>query len=90
MTALREVLMDFIGLGVLLVLTLVFAFLAQRSWRAQRLWVKLLASISTTLMAMFCVAGVGLAAHAYSKLNRTYTKSGSGHHGGWDIGADRA
>jgi cytochrome c553 len=64
--------MDFIGLGVLLVLALVFAFLALRSWRARRLWVKLLAGIPTTLLTVLCVAGLGLAVFGYSKVNRTY------------------
>jgi cytochrome c553 len=64
--------MDLIGLGVLLVLALVFAFLALRSWRARRLWVKLLAGIPTTLLAVLCVAGLGLAVFGYSKVNRTY------------------
>jgi cytochrome c553 len=65
--------MDLIGLGVLLVLALVSAFLALRSWRARRLWVKLLAGIPTTLLTVFCVAGLGLAVFGYSKVNRTYT-----------------
>ena len=64
--------MDLIGLGVLLVLALVFAFLALRSWRARRLWVKLLAGIPTTLLTVLCVAGLGLAVYGYSKVNRTY------------------
>jgi hypothetical protein len=64
--------MDFIGLGVLLVFALVFAFLALRSWRARRLWVKLLAGIPTTLLTVLCVAGLGLAVYGYSKVNRTY------------------
>jgi cytochrome c553 len=64
--------MDFVGLGVLLVLALLFAFLALRSWRARRLWVKLLAGIPTTLLTLLCVAGLGLAVYGYSKLNRTY------------------
>ena len=67
--------MDFVGLGVLLVLALVFAFLALRSWRARRLWVKLLAGIPTTLLAVLCVAGMGVAVYGYSKVNRTYTNS---------------
>jgi cytochrome c553 len=69
---LKEAAMDFAGLGVLLVLALVFAFLALRSWRARRLWVKLLAGILTTLLTILCVVGVGLAVYGYSKLNRTY------------------
>src|SRR5215207_3233510 len=69
---LKEAAMDFVGLGVLLVLALVFALLALRSWRARRLWVKLLAGILTTLLAVLCVAGLGLAVYGYSKLNRTY------------------
>jgi cytochrome c553 len=67
-----EVAMDVVGLGVLLVLALLFAFLALRSWRAGRLWVKLLAGIPTTLLTLLCVAGLGLAVYGYSKLNRTY------------------
>src|SRR5215207_445903 len=69
---LEEVAMDVVGLGVLLVFGLVFAFLALRSWRARRLWVKLLAGILTALLAVLCVAGLGLAVYGYSKLNRTY------------------
>jgi cytochrome c553 len=65
--------MDFVGLAVLLVFALVFAFLALRSWRARRLWVKLLAGIPTTLVTVLCVAGLGLAVYGYSKVNRTYT-----------------
>jgi len=68
---LEEIAMDFVGLGVLLVLALVFAFLALRSWRA-RLWVKLLVGIPTTLLAVLCMVGLGLAVYGYSKLNRTY------------------
>ena len=64
--------MDFVGLGVLLVLALVFAFLAVRSWRARRLWVKLVAGIPTTLLAVVFVAALGLAIYGYSKVNRTY------------------
>ena len=64
--------MDVVGLGVVLVLALVFAFLAVRSWRARRLWVKLLAGIPTTLLALVFVAAVGLAIYGYSKVNRTY------------------
>src|SRR5262245_51931007 len=64
--------MDFVGLGVLLVLTLVFAFLALRSWRARRLWVRLLAGIPTTLLTVLGLAGLGLAVYGYSKVNRTY------------------
>jgi cytochrome c553 len=64
--------MDIIGLGTLLLFGLVFAFLALRSWRAQRLWVKLLAGIPTTLVAVLCVVGLGLAVYGYSKLNRVY------------------
>jgi cytochrome c553 len=67
-----EVAMDFVGLGVLLVLALAFAFLALHSWRARRLWVKLLAGIPTTLLTLLCVAGLGLAVYGYSKVNRTY------------------
>jgi cytochrome c553 len=64
--------MDFVGFGVLLVFALVFAFLALRSWRARRLWVRLLAGIPTTLLAVLCVVGLGLAVYGYSKVNRTY------------------
>jgi cytochrome c553 len=67
-----EAAMDFVGLGVLLVLAVVFAFLALRSWRARRLWVKLLAGIPTTLLAVLCVAGLGLAVYGYTKVKRTY------------------
>jgi cytochrome c553 len=64
--------MDLIGLGGLLVFALVFAFLALRSWRARRHWVKLLAGIPATLLAVLCVVGLGLAVYGYSRLNRTY------------------
>lgn len=64
--------MDFVGLGVLLVLALVFAFLAVRSWRARRLWVKLVAGIPTTLLALVFVAALGIALYGYSKANKTY------------------
>jgi cytochrome c553 len=64
--------MDFGGLSVLLVLALVFAFLALCSWRARRLWVKLLAGIPTTLLTLLCVVGMGFAVYGYSKLNKTY------------------
>ncbi len=64
--------MDFVGLGLLLLLALVFAFLAVRSWRARRLWVKLAAGIPTTLLAVVFVAALGLAIYGYSKVNKTY------------------
>jgi cytochrome c553 len=67
-----EVAMDFVGLGVVLMLALVFAFLAVRSWRARRLWVKLVAGIPTTLLAVVFVAALGLAIYGYSKVNKTY------------------
>lgn len=65
--------MDVVGLGVLLVLALLFAFLAWRAWRARRRWVKLAAGIPTTLLALVCVAALGLAIYGYSKVNATYT-----------------
>lgn len=63
--------MDIVGLAVLLVLALVFAWLALRAWRARRRWIKLLAGIPATLLAVLCMAGLGLAGYGYSKLNRT-------------------
>lgn len=65
--------MDVVGLGVLLVLALVFAFLAVRAWRARRLWVKLAAGIPSTLLALVFVAALGLAIYGYSKVNTIYT-----------------
>src|SRR5215207_6721776 len=72
-----RVAMDIIGLGTLLLFGLVFGFLALRSWRARRLWVKLLAGIPTTLLAVLCLVGLGLAVYGYSKVNRVYANPAS-------------
>lgn len=64
--------MDVLGLAIVVVLILVFGFLAFRSWRAKRLWVKLAGGIPSTLLALIFAAAFGISLNGYSKLNTVH------------------
>jgi len=61
--------MDYLGLGVLIVLALLFAFLTYRAIRARRTWVKLAGGIPAALFTLIFGAGTVLALVGYSKVN---------------------
>ena len=64
--------MDYLGLTVLIILTLVFALLVYRAVRSRRLWVKLLGGIPAGLLTLLFGAATVLAFVGYGKLNATY------------------
>jgi mono/diheme cytochrome c family protein len=61
--------MDFFGLGLLVVLALLFGFLTFRAFRARRSWVKLAGGIPAVMLALLFGAATVLALVGYSKLN---------------------
>jgi mono/diheme cytochrome c family protein len=63
---------DFIGIGIIVALALFFGVLTWRAWQAQRLWVKLLGGIPTTLLTVIFTAALVLVFVGYAKVNRTY------------------
>jgi mono/diheme cytochrome c family protein len=65
--------MDYPGLGLLVALALLFAFLAYRAFRARRRWVRLAGGILSGLLGLLFGAAAVLALIGYSKLNRTYS-----------------
>jgi cytochrome c553 len=64
--------MDYVGLGILVGLTLLFIALAVGSWRARRRWVKIAAGIPTTLLALGGLLASGAAISGFNRINRTY------------------
>jgi mono/diheme cytochrome c family protein len=63
--------MDYPGLGLLVALALLFAFLAYRAFRARRRWVKLTGGILSALLTLLFGTATVLALVGYSKLNAT-------------------
>jgi mono/diheme cytochrome c family protein len=63
---------DIVGLSILVVLLIVFAALAVRAWRAERLWVRLLGGIPATLVTLVLGAAAVAALVGYGKINATY------------------
>jgi mono/diheme cytochrome c family protein len=64
--------MDYLGLGLMIALALLFAFLAYRAFTARRLWVKLLGGLPAVLLALIFGAAFGLALVGYGRINRAY------------------
>lgn len=69
--------MDYSGLGILIALALLFGFLAYRTFRARRRWVKLVGGLSAALLTLLFGAATVLALIGYGRLNRTYTNQPS-------------
>lgn len=63
---------DFVGVGVLIVLLVVFGALTVRAFRARRTWVKLVGGIPAALLTLALGAGTTMALVGYSKLNATH------------------
>ncbi|HEU5101864.1 MAG TPA: cytochrome c [Roseiflexaceae bacterium] len=61
--------MDYPGLGLLVTVALLFAFLAYRAFRGQRRWVKLTGGILSTLLTLLFGTATVLALVGYGKLN---------------------
>lgn len=64
--------MDYLGLGVLIALALLFAFLTYRAARARRWWIKLTGGIPSGLLTLLFGAATTLAFVGYGRLNATY------------------
>jgi cytochrome c553 len=64
--------MDYVGLGIVLLVALVFIVLAVWSWRARRMWVKLVAGIPTTLLALGALFVAYSAIAGFGRITRTY------------------
>ncbi len=64
--------MDVVGLGILIVLLVVFGALAVRAWRAKRLWVKLAGGIPASLVTLILGAATTIAFIGYGKVNAVY------------------
>lgn len=63
---------DVVGLGVLIVLLIVFGALTVRAFRARRLWVKLLGGIAAGLVTLILGAATTAAFVGYSRVNASY------------------
>jgi cytochrome c553 len=61
--------MDYVGLAVLIGLTLLFGLLAYRAIRARRRWVKLAGGIPAALLTLLFGAATALAFAGYARLN---------------------
>jgi cytochrome c553 len=66
---------DFVGLGVLIVLLVVFGALTVLALRARRLWVKLLGGIPAALVTLALGAAIVAAFVGYSRVNANYNAS---------------
>jgi cytochrome c553 len=66
---------DFVGLGVLFVLLVVFGALTVWALRARRLWVKLLGGIPAALVTLALGAAITAAFVGYSRVNANYNDS---------------
>lgn len=64
---------DFVGVGILVAILLLFGFLTWRAWRARNGIVKWLGTIVAGLLMLAVAVMTGAALYGYSMLNRTHT-----------------
>jgi mono/diheme cytochrome c family protein len=64
---------DYVGVGVLVILLLLFGFLTWRSWRARNRLVRLLGTIVSGLLTLVFLIVTGAALYGFTLLNRTHT-----------------
>jgi hypothetical protein len=63
---------DVVGVLGLLSLTVLFAWLGRRAWRAEKKWVRWTGVPVASLLALLLVVGLGAALLGFYRLNRTY------------------
>ncbi len=63
---------DIVGVAVLVILILIFAFLTIRAWKSQRRWLKWVGSILSGFLALILTGLLVLGLNGYFKLNRQY------------------
>src|SRR5262245_54061174 len=66
---------DVVSVAIVVLLLLLFGFLAFRSWRAKRMLWKLLGGIPFTLLTLVCLLVLVLASAGYAKINQSYNAS---------------
>lgn len=63
---------DIVGVAILVILILIFAFLTIRAWKSKRRWLKWVGSFLSGFLALISIGLLILAMIGYSKLNQHY------------------